>query len=78
MKRGDPIDFITDMRGDYGWDSFTWSPILTYVEIAGSGTRKKWKAKEDFAGPEPKVEPLTPWAKYAQVLLLANEIAFVD
>ena len=35
-----------------------------------------WDARSDFQGPPPTT--LTPWEAYAQVLLLANEFAFVD
>jgi hypothetical protein len=66
-----------DMRGDYGFDSFTWGPRVRYTQGGGSG-QTEWKAKEDFAGPPAKKDPLTPWQQYAQVLLLANEFMFVD
>ena len=40
---------------------------------------KEWNAKTDFSGPpKPKPKTLGPWEKYAQVLLLANELVFVD
>ena len=39
-----------------------------------------WNAQADFSGPQKPAEkrPLTAWEKYAQVLLLANELIFVD
>jgi len=41
---------------------------------------REWSAKADFSGPKkaPEKSPLTSWEKYAQVLLLANELMFVD
>jgi len=41
---------------------------------------REWSAKTDFVGPQKPKEkrPLTNWEKYAQVLLLANELMFVD
>jgi hypothetical protein len=53
------------------------------VTTNGNG---EWDAVRQFHGPEeaPKVSPpappsgLTPWEQYAQVLLAANEFAFVD
>jgi hypothetical protein len=30
---------------------------------------------KEYAGP---TEPLSPWARFAQVLLLSNEFAFID
>ena len=40
----------------------------------------EWSAKSDFSGPtKPAAKPaLTAWERYAQVLLLANELVFVD
>jgi len=41
--------------------------------------RREWNAKADFNGPPPpKPRMLSPWEKYAQVLLFANELVFVD
>ena len=40
----------------------------------------EWSAKTDFARPAKPVEKpgLSPWEKFAQVLLLSNELMFVD
>jgi hypothetical protein len=78
VKRGDTIDFIADMRGDYGYDSFTWAPRVTFLTTTAGGARSEWKAKEDFAGPMQKIQPLTRLQELAQVLLLSNEFIFVD
>jgi hypothetical protein len=77
VKRGDTIDFVVDLRGGLDSDSFTWAPRLRYVEGAGSETQR-WNAKTDFSGPREQRKPLTPWERYAQVLLLSNELMFVD
>jgi mono/diheme cytochrome c family protein len=77
VKRGDTIDFMVDLRAGLDSDSFTWAPRLRYVEGAGSET-KSWNAKADFSGPREERKPLTPWERYAQVLLLSNELMFVD
>ena len=38
-----------------------------------------WDAATEFAGPQKRpAVPLTPWEKYAQVLLQSNEFVFVD
>ena len=69
---GDLVDFVVDCRGTIDHDSFTFSPVLKL------GNRE-WNAKTEFAGPVPeKLKPLGPWEKYAQVVLLANELMFVD
>jgi hypothetical protein len=70
VQPGDTIDFIVDCRDNNDSDSFAWSPTIH----AASGT--SWSASADFAGaPAPK---LTPWEKYAQVLMESNEFVFVD
>lgn len=71
MKAGDTLDFIVDIRDTLSYDQFLWAPLIT----ADGAT---WDAKADFGGPAPSLVLLAPWEQYAQVLLLANEFAFVD
>ena len=68
-------------RGDENSDSFVWSPVIRLVEAPGNaaGGVQEWSAKDEFRGPEARPrKTLTPWERYAQVLLLANEFMFVD
>jgi hypothetical protein len=75
VKRGDKIDFAVDCIGNDGFDSFEWAPTITAIE-GGDG---EWAAARQFSGPPaPPQPPLSPWEKYAQVLLMTNEFAFVD
>lgn len=69
VEIGDTVDFIVDGRLDPENDGFGWAPAIN------SGGQS-WSARNEFAGPPP--EPLTLWARYAQVLLQTNEFAFVD
>jgi hypothetical protein len=80
VKRGDMIDFVTDCRSSVDFDSFYWAPVIKYaVTKATRDEPEVWDAKSDFSGPaKPKPSPLSPWQKYAQTLLLANELVFVD
>ncbi len=71
VKAGDTIDFIVDIGGTLSYDQFLWAPT-----IKASATT--WDARAEFSGPAPTQHLLTPWQQYAQVLLLANEFAFVD
>jgi len=71
VKAGDTIDFIVDIGGTLNSDQFLWAPV-----ISADGT--KWDAKAEFDGTRPAPVYLTAWEQYAQVLLLANEFAFVD
>ena len=44
-----------------------------------AGARQAWEAKGHFGGPADTAQkPLTAWEEYAQVLLLSNELTFVD
>jgi hypothetical protein len=38
----------------------------------------EWSAANDFADATRGVKPLDAWQKYAQVLLMSNELVFVD
>jgi hypothetical protein len=77
VKRGDTIDFAVDLNGNLDSDSFTWAPRIRYVE-SSSGYSGAWNAKNDFAGPAKQRQPLNAWERYAQALLLSNEMMFVD
>ena len=71
VKAGDTLDFVVDIGGTLSYDQFLWVPV-----IAADGM--KWDARAEFDGPRPAPELLSAWEQYAQVLLLANEFAFVD
>jgi len=71
VESGDTIDFIVDIADNLNSDQFLWEPGVTAAET-------KWDAKAEFIGPTPAPDYLAPWEQYAQVLLLANEFAFVD
>ena len=76
VERGDTIDFVADPRGSQDFDSFRWSVTLKETAEKVGDMRNEWQSQQDFAGPAPP--PLNPWQKYVQVLLLANEFAFID
>ena len=86
VKQGDTLDFVVDCGSDDLEDRFLWAPTLTLTsgEAAPRKSRFreagiKWNAQDDFGGPtEENAHPLSAWAKYAQILLLSNEFAFVD
>ena len=83
VKSGDFIDFVTDCRQSVEFDSFHWSPEVKSISETGSDppdVTKEWNARADFSGPQKMQEKheLSAWEKYAQVLLLANELMFID
>jgi hypothetical protein len=71
VKAGDTIDFIVDIGGTLNADQFLWAPVVKTGDTP-------WDARAEFDGPRPAPQYLTVWEQYAQVLLLANEFAFVD
>jgi len=81
VKRGDTIDFVVDCRENENSDGFSWAPTVK-LTAPGAGSdaavTQQWDAKEDFSGPKDLPRPLDALEKYAQVLLVSNELFFVD
>ena len=78
VKAGDRIDFVVDILGGLNSDQFLWAPEIremTSPEFTAEGAHSLDEAR-DFAGPQPP--RLTPWEQLAQVLLMSNELTFVD
>jgi hypothetical protein len=68
---------MVDCCENVSYDSFSWEMTLT-LKNEKTGP-EKWGSKKDFAeSARAKREPLNTWEKYAQALLLANEVMFVD
>jgi hypothetical protein len=83
VQQGDTIDFVVDCRGGPDSDSFSWAPRIEFASPhadsdANAALPKTWDAKEDFSGPKEVYKPLNAWERIAQVLLLSNELMFVD
>jgi hypothetical protein len=80
VKKGDTLDFVVDFRGEITDDEFAWAPVIQMSKpeaaTQGGDVPAEWSAAAEFTGPPPV--PLSPWEKYAQVLLLANEFVFID
>ncbi len=75
VEKGEILDFVVDAVDDYEDDDFAWAPTIT-ASASADGEVEVWSAADDFQGPAP--HHLTPWERYAQVLLLTNEFTFVD
>jgi hypothetical protein len=81
VKRGDKIDFVTDCYGNEAFDSFTWSPMIRFLADGKTapGERVEWSATNDFTEAAHAMHPsLDGWQKYAQVLLMSDELVFVE
>ena len=77
VKRGDTLDFAVDCFETIDSDSFFWSPVVKLTRN-DDGTQVEWISKQDFGGPKELPKPLGAWEKFAQVLLMSNELIFVD
>lgn len=82
VEAGDTIDLITDFNADLNNDQFLWSarirevtPNLVAAANAGEGP-PPWNSQHDFGGEAPN--PLNRRQQLAQVLLMSNELMFVD
>ncbi len=77
VTAGETFDFLVESRATANSDGYTWSPKITYTADSDSSQRI-WESKRDFGTVEKPRVPLTPLESLAQVLLLSNELAFVD
>ncbi|MCC6494497.1 MAG: PSD1 domain-containing protein [Pirellulales bacterium] len=78
LQPGDTVDFIVDRYNELNSDQYLWSVDVeqTSPAPASADHPRAWSSSSNFAGPQPKL--LTPWQQLAQVLLLANELMFID
>jgi hypothetical protein len=72
VETGDTIDFIVDINANLNSDQYLWSAEINDVADASVS----WNSLRDFGGTPPDL--LDNWEQLAQVLLLANELMFVD
>ncbi len=72
VEAGDTLDFMVDIHLGLNSDQHLWSPVITEA----TAPNPVWNAERDFTGPTPVF--LTDWEQLAQVLLLSNELMFVD
>jgi hypothetical protein len=73
VEAGETLDFVVDFNANLNSDQYLWAPVIR--EQSG-GNPRVWDAQQQFdARP---VVPLSPREQLAQVLLLSNELMFVD
>jgi mono/diheme cytochrome c family protein len=81
VKRGDTIDFLVTSLTDTS-EAFAWAPVINLADVNPNekpSAMHEWNAQAQFSGPpEPGLKGLEPLEKYAQVLLLTNELVFVN
>jgi hypothetical protein len=76
VTAGETLEWIVDSRTNANSDSYTWSPKITFT--SPDTPPRTWDATADFNTPTKLPIPLTPLETLAHVLLLSNELAFVD
>jgi hypothetical protein len=78
LAEGETLDFVVGALGDVSHDSFDWLVKLRTQQSPLLSDRRNWNSKEDFEGPQDPVKPLSALARLGQVLLMSNELVFVD
>lgn len=78
LGKGETLDFVVDIHGELNNDQYLWAPVIKAIGST-QGPNKSvgpWNAELDFQAP--RVPVLDSWEQLAQVLLMSNELMFVD
>ena len=85
ITTGNTIDFFVDSLKVPGADAFKWAPVVNMLSVRDPkqlppGGSTTWNAQMMFTGPRKTIDarPLQAWEKFAQVLLLTNELTFYN
>jgi hypothetical protein len=84
LRMGDTLDFVVDTNAELNNDQYLWAPVVYEAPggaasgIATTTAPNSWEAERDFSGVTTIPTPLNRWEQLAQVLLIANELMFVD
>jgi hypothetical protein len=75
VEEGEIIDFIVDCgeKDDFYCDGFIWSPLIKSL-----GEEISWSARNHFSGKSNSDLSLSAWQRFAQALLISNEVMFLD
>lgn len=81
LRSGDTLDFVVDTNAELNNDQYLWAPVVYEASTgaeAATAAPKSWEAEQDFSGMLPVPTLLNRWEQLAQVLLIANELVFID
>ena len=81
VTKGDIIDLVVDCRTGPNSDGFEWKATVRYEREGSESTevpRQEWSTAKQFTGPVERMAPLNAWERYAQALLVSNEVFFID
>ncbi len=79
LQSGETLDFVVDINTNLNSDQYLWPIRIDLLSVNKAGDKKggpKWDSERDFSGPLSR--NLSPWEQLTQVLLLGNELMFVD
>jgi hypothetical protein len=79
VEAGDTIDFVVDFNANLNNDQFLWPVEISEISPKDSSVASSttgWNSSRDFGDTPSRL--LNTWEQFAQVLLLANELMFVD
>ena len=78
LIRGEGFDLIVERPDPSESASFSWEIKIRSADSPNLSDHRYWSYAEDYSGPTEPPEPLPPLAQAAQVLMLSNELIFVD
>jgi Protein of unknown function (DUF1553) len=81
LQMGDTLDFVVDTNADLNNDQYLWAPVICEASNrpeSGAEVPHTWEAERDFSDAMTLRVSLNRWEQFAQVLLIANELMFVD
>ena len=75
VEKGEVIDFVVDcgQSENFSCDGFLWAPEISILK-----KEKIWSASKHFSGDVDNNVYLNPWQRFAQALLISNEVMFLD
>src|SRR5690606_27068998 len=80
LEAGETLEFVVDILQVLDSDQHHWAPevslVSTTTAIEEVARPASWHAQRDFTTHESQL--LAPWEQLAHVLLISNELVFVD
>ncbi len=80
LDQGETLDFVVDILNILNNDQHQWAPEVSLISATPDAVDSRWPASwhavRDFTTHDS--QRLDPWEQFAQVLLISNEVMFVD
>jgi len=79
FKVGDVVDFMISCNKNIVGDEYTIDISIVQVKDMDSLIPLTWNSKKDFKGPVRDIDKeLNSWERYAHILLMSNEMIFIN